>query len=48
MTATTPARALKLEHVGSLRVGMDANCVVLQEDLQVQQVMRNGLWLPHR
>lgn len=46
MTATTPARALKLEHVGSLRVGMDANCVVMQEDLQVQQVMRNGSWLP--
>lgn len=48
MTATTPARALKLGQVGSLRVGMDANCVVLQKDLRVQQVMRNGSWLPHR
>ncbi|KUI16848.1 N-acetylglucosamine-6-phosphate deacetylase [Mycobacterium sp. GA-1285] len=47
MTATTPARALKLDRVGSLRVGMDANCVVLEEDLRVQQVMRNGSWLPH-
>lgn len=47
MTATTPARALKLDHVGSLRVGMDANCVVLEQGLRVQQVMRNGSWLPH-
>lgn len=47
MTATTPARALKLGRVGSLRVGMDANCVVLEEDLRVQQVMRNGSWLLH-
>ncbi|KUH73633.1 N-acetylglucosamine-6-phosphate deacetylase [Mycolicibacterium novocastrense] len=47
MTATTPAHALKLDRVGSLRVGMDANCVVLEEDLRVQQVMRNGSWLLH-
>ena len=47
MTATTPARALKLDHVGSLRIGMDANCVVLEKDLRIQQVMRNGSWLRH-
>lgn len=46
MTATTPARALKLDRVGSLRVGMDADCVVLRKDLQVRRVMLNGAWLP--
>lgn len=46
MTAANPARALKLDHVGSLRIGMDANCVVLREDLSVQRVMRGGSWLP--
>ncbi|KUH81596.1 MULTISPECIES: N-acetylglucosamine-6-phosphate deacetylase [unclassified Mycobacterium] len=48
MTATTPARALRIDRVGSLRVGMDANCVVLDEDLHVHQVMLDGAWLPHR
>lgn len=47
MTATTPARALKLDRVGSLRIGMEANCVVLDEDLHVHRVMRDGSWLPH-
>ncbi|OBG11868.1 N-acetylglucosamine-6-phosphate deacetylase [Mycolicibacterium celeriflavum] len=47
MTATTPARALNLVRVGSLRVGMDTNCVVLDEDLHVHRVMLNGAWLPH-
>ncbi|KUH95585.1 N-acetylglucosamine-6-phosphate deacetylase [Mycobacterium sp. IS-3022] len=48
MTATTPARALNLDRVGSLRVGMDANCVVLDKDLHVKRMMLNGSWLPHR
>ncbi|RAV17194.1 N-acetylglucosamine-6-phosphate deacetylase [Mycolicibacterium sp. GF69] len=48
MTATTPAAALKLDRVGSLRVGMDANCVVLEQDLRIQRVMRDGSWLPRR
>ncbi|KUH84809.1 N-acetylglucosamine-6-phosphate deacetylase [Mycobacterium sp. IS-1556] len=47
MTATTPAHALRLDRVGSLRVGMDGNCVVLDEDLHVHQVMLDGAWLPH-
>lgn len=48
MTATTPAAALKLDRVGSLRVGLDANCVVLDKDLRVERVMRDGSWLPRR
>lgn len=45
MTSTTPARALGLDRVGSLRPGADANLVVLDRDLQVAGVMTNGEWL---
>jgi N-acetylglucosamine-6-phosphate deacetylase len=44
MTSTTPARALGLDNVGSLRAGTDANLVVLDRDLQVTGVMINGEW----
>jgi N-acetylglucosamine-6-phosphate deacetylase len=45
MTAATPARALGLEHVGTLRVGSDANLVVLDRDLLVSAVMAHGDWV---
>ena len=45
MTATTPARALGLRRVGDLRVGYDANLVVLDHDWQVTAVMVRGGWL---
>ena len=44
MTSTTPARALGLDRVGSLRTGADANLVVLNRDLQVMRVMADGGW----
>ena len=44
MTSATPARALGLERVGSLRVGCDANLVVLDRDWQVTAVMVHGGW----
>jgi N-acetylglucosamine-6-phosphate deacetylase len=44
MTATTPARTLGLDNVGSLRAGADANLVVLDRDLQVSAVMADGEW----
>lgn len=44
-TAATPARALGLERVGALRVGADANLVVLDRDLRVGAVMVNGRWV---
>jgi N-acetylglucosamine-6-phosphate deacetylase len=44
MTSATPARALGLERVGSLRAGYDANLVVLDRDLQVMAVMLHGEW----
>jgi N-acetylglucosamine-6-phosphate deacetylase len=44
MTSTTPARALGLDRVGSLRAGADANLVVLDQDLQVTGVMADGDW----
>jgi N-acetylglucosamine-6-phosphate deacetylase len=44
MTSTTPARALGLDNAGSLRVGADANLVVLDRDLQVTGVMADGEW----
>jgi N-acetylglucosamine-6-phosphate deacetylase len=44
MTSATPARALGLERVGSLRAGYDANLVVLNRDLQVRAVMVHGDW----
>ncbi|MGH3544248.1 MAG: amidohydrolase family protein, partial [Mycobacterium sp.] len=45
MTSTTPARALGLDHVGSLRAGRDADLVVLDQDLHVTAVMADGEWL---
>ena len=48
MTATTPARALGLSEVGSLRPGLNANLVVLDQDLQVNAVMAGGEWQPER
>ena len=45
MTSATPARALRLEHVGGLRPGYDANLVVLERDLQVTAVMVRGGWV---
>ncbi len=45
MTAATPARALGLERVGVLRVGYDANLVVLDSDLRVTTLMAHGDWL---
>jgi N-acetylglucosamine-6-phosphate deacetylase len=44
MTSTTPARALGLGNVGSLRAGADANLVVLNQDLQVIGVVADGEW----
>jgi len=44
MTSTTPARALGLKRVGSLRVSYDANLVVLNRDLLVRAVMVHGNW----
>src|SRR5271166_5463548 len=46
MTSTTPARALGLEHVGTLGVGFDADLVVLDARLQVTHVMSKGDWQP--
>jgi N-acetylglucosamine-6-phosphate deacetylase len=46
MTSTTPARALGLDRVGGLRVGADANLVVLDGDLQIARVMVDGDWQP--
>jgi N-acetylglucosamine-6-phosphate deacetylase len=45
MTATTPARALGLARVGSLRAGYDANLVVLDGESRVTAVMVRGEWL---
>jgi N-acetylglucosamine-6-phosphate deacetylase len=45
MTAATPARVLGLERVGALRVGADANLVVLDRDLRVTAVLAHGGWL---
>ncbi len=44
MTSATPARALGLERVGSLRSGYDADLVVLDRDLHVAAVMVRGDW----
>ena len=48
LTSTTPARALGLDRVGSLRVGADADLVVLERDLHVSAVMAQGDWLADR
>jgi N-acetylglucosamine-6-phosphate deacetylase len=45
MTAATPAQVLGLERVGALRVGADANLVVLDRDLRVTAVLAHGDWL---
>lgn len=45
VTSATPARALGLERVGSLRPGYDANLMVLDRDLRVSDVMARGDWL---
>ena len=44
MTSATPARALGLERVGSLRAGYDANLVVLDRELRIMAVMVHGGW----
>ena len=45
MTSTTPARVLGLPDVGTLRPGTAADLVVLDQDLQVRAVMRDGDWV---
>jgi N-acetylglucosamine-6-phosphate deacetylase len=44
MTSTTPARALGLDRVGTVRTGYDADLVVLDSDLHVTGVMVHGDW----
>jgi N-acetylglucosamine-6-phosphate deacetylase len=44
MTSATPARALGLSRVGSLRPGYDADLVVLDPELRVTTVMVRGTW----
>ncbi|HEY1838629.1 MAG TPA: N-acetylglucosamine-6-phosphate deacetylase [Mycobacterium sp.] len=48
MTATTPARALGIEGVGSVRAGAEANLVVLEQDNRVSAVMARGSWSTDR
>ncbi|OBI85810.1 N-acetylglucosamine-6-phosphate deacetylase [Mycobacterium asiaticum] len=43
-TSTTPARALGLDGVGTIRSGFAANLVVLDQHLRVTGVMANGQW----
>ncbi|OCB62329.1 N-acetylglucosamine-6-phosphate deacetylase [Mycobacterium malmoense] len=43
-TSATPARAVGLDRVGSLRAGYDADLVVLDRDLRVAAVMAAGRW----
>ncbi|ETW23800.1 N-acetylglucosamine-6-phosphate deacetylase [Mycobacterium gastri 'Wayne'] len=45
LTSATPARALGLAGIGSLRAGCDADLVVLDRGLRVVAVMRSGVWL---
>ncbi|MEU5937694.1 N-acetylglucosamine-6-phosphate deacetylase [Micromonospora sp. NPDC047548] len=46
MVATTPARAIGLgDQVGALQVGLRADLVVLDDELNVVRVMRGGSWL---
>ncbi|MCV7257901.1 N-acetylglucosamine-6-phosphate deacetylase [Mycobacterium shimoidei] len=45
MTSATPARALGLPDVGSLRAGRRADLVVLDRNLAVSAVMAGGEWL---
>lgn len=46
MAATTPARAIGLgDQLGALQVGLRADLVVLDDDLNVVRVMRGGSWV---
>ncbi|MEV6985723.1 N-acetylglucosamine-6-phosphate deacetylase [Sphaerisporangium sp. NPDC051017] len=46
MASLTPARVLGVDdRVGSIAVGKDADLVVLNDDLTVHSVMRQGAWL---
>lgn len=45
MTATTPARALGLPDVGSLRAGLSADLVVLDHAMRIRAVMAAGSWI---
>jgi N-acetylglucosamine-6-phosphate deacetylase len=47
LTSTTPARALGIDG-GNLRIGDDANLVVLNQDLTVHAVMAGGSWVSGR
>jgi N-acetylglucosamine-6-phosphate deacetylase len=44
MTSATPARALRLDRVGKLLPGYDANVLLLDES-RVNAVMVNGDWV---
>lgn len=44
-SATTPAQALALDTVGSLEPGKLADLVVVDDDLDLERVMRRGRWL---
>jgi N-acetylglucosamine-6-phosphate deacetylase len=48
LTSTTPARALGIDGAGALRVGGDANLVVLNQDSTVHAVMAGGSWVAGR
>jgi N-acetylglucosamine-6-phosphate deacetylase len=48
LTSTTPAHALGIDGAGVLRVGGDANLVVLNQDLTVHAVMTGGSWEDRR
>jgi N-acetylglucosamine-6-phosphate deacetylase len=43
--ASTPARALGLDHVGCLTPGFAADVLVLDDDLEIVAVMKDGGWL---
>jgi N-acetylglucosamine-6-phosphate deacetylase len=46
MVATTPARAIGLgDTLGALQIGLRADLVVLDDDLNVVRVMRGGVWV---
>ncbi|BBH20102.1 N-acetylglucosamine-6-phosphate deacetylase [Paenibacillus baekrokdamisoli] len=42
MAATTPANILKLDHIGTIAAGLDADLVLLDEKFQVQWTMIEG------
>ncbi len=46
MASLTPARVLGVDgRVGSISVGKDADLVVLNDDLTLHDVMRQGTWI---